>query len=129
MNQSNVLRSALVMAALVVFLGAAHPLAAQATGTVRGTVTDAATHHPLSGVQINVVDGVRHAVTNASGEYTLELIPAGSFTLRAVFLGYKQANRAITVAAGQTTIADFALVGISIPLTSLDTVPSVSRDR
>ena len=123
MSQSNGLRSALVMAAVVVFLCAAHPLAAQATGTVRGTVTDAATHQPLPGAQISWVGGVRRAVTNASGKYILASVPAGSLTLRAVVLGYSTRTRAITVAAGHTAIADFALITTAIPL---DTATSSS---
>jgi hypothetical protein len=123
LSQSNGLRFALVMAVVVVFLCAAYPLAAQAIGTVRGTVTDAATHQPLSGAQIIVVGGVRRAVTNESGEYTLTPIPAGSLTLRTDLLGYTTATRAITVAAGQTATADFALVTNAIPL---DTAASSS---
>jgi hypothetical protein len=50
MGRSIRLRSTLGLAAVAVMLGvAAHPLAAQATGTVHGTVTDAGTCGSLFG--------------------------------------------------------------------------------
>jgi TonB-linked SusC/RagA family outer membrane protein len=95
---------------------AALPAAAQATGTVRGTVTDATTHRPLSGATVSVVGGTRRAVTNASGEFTLANVPAGTLNLQADFLGYSRSTRQATVAAGQTATVSFALNTSAISL-------------
>jgi TonB-linked SusC/RagA family outer membrane protein len=117
MGRINRLRSALSLAAAAAMLGAAAlPAAAQATGTVRGTVTDATTHRPLSGAQVSVVGGTRRAVTNASGEFTLASVPAGTLNLQADLLGYSRATRQATVAAGQTATVSFTLATSAISL-------------
>ena len=41
----------------------------QATGTIRGQVTDAVTMRPLSGVQVSVPGTGRGALANASGQF------------------------------------------------------------
>jgi TonB-linked SusC/RagA family outer membrane protein len=117
MGRLNRLRSALGLAAVAASLGAsALPLVAQATGTVHGTVTDATTRRPLSGAQVSVVGGTRRAVTNASGEFTLVTVPAGTVSLQADFLGYSRSVRSVTVAAGQTATVSFGLNTSSIAL-------------
>ncbi|HET6765333.1 MAG TPA: carboxypeptidase-like regulatory domain-containing protein, partial [Longimicrobiaceae bacterium] len=117
MGRSIRLRSTLGLAAVAVMLGAAaHPLAAQATGTVHGTVTDAGTRRPLAGAQVSVVGGTRRAVTNASGEFNMPAVPAGTMTLQADYLGYGRSTRPVTVAAGQTATVSFALSTSAISL-------------
>lgn len=120
MGFSTRLRSALGLAALAAMLGTASaPLAAQATGTVRGTVTDASTQRPLSGAQVSVVGSNRRAVTNAAGEYTLANVPAGALSIRAEILGYGSSSRQVSVAAGQTATQNFALSTSTISLDAL----------
>lgn len=95
--------------------------AAQAqTGRVTGQVTDTAGGRPMAGVEISVVGaggstqaGVR---TDAAGKYTLAAVTAGSVQLRARMFGYAPKDRTVTVAAGQTITADFALSQRSIQL-------------
>jgi TonB-linked SusC/RagA family outer membrane protein len=90
------------------------------TGRITGQVTDTAGGRPIAGVEITVVGtgdralaGVR---TDAAGRYTLGAAPAGSVQLRARMLGFAPKDRTVTVTAGQTTTADFALSQRSIQL-------------
>src|SRR5256885_2454769 len=92
------------------------PLGAQqASGTVRGRVSDDATHQPLSGVSVAV--GGRGALTQADGRYMITGVPAGTDTLRTRMIGYAPAKRAVAVAGGGTVVVDLALspqaVGLS----------------
>jgi TonB-linked SusC/RagA family outer membrane protein len=108
----------LVIAA--VFAGrAAHAQAAQ-TGRITGLVTDTAGGRPLSGVEITAVGDqdrtLAAARTDAAGRYTLGAVAAGNVRLRARMLGYGAKDRAVTVAAGQTLTADFAMSQRSIQL-------------
>jgi iron complex outermembrane receptor protein len=81
---------------------------AQPTGTISGQVVDAETGDPMRGVNLLVVGSERGTATNAEGRYTLAL-PAGSYTLRASFVGYTATSRSVTVQAGQTSTLDFEL--------------------
>jgi TonB-linked SusC/RagA family outer membrane protein len=108
--------------ALVCFalaLGAAPAVAAQATGGVRGTVTDTRSGNPVSDVQVVATGSRRGAVTDAAGRYLIASLPAGPVTLRAQRLGYTPVTRSITIVAGQTATVDF---GFASAVTSLDEV-------
>jgi TonB-dependent SusC/RagA subfamily outer membrane receptor len=90
--------------------------AQDATGAVRGRVTDATTSQPLPGVTI-AVDGTQlGALTGDQGEYSIPAVPAGRRTLRVRRIGFSAETRAVDVAAGQTTTADFALRGAAVAL-------------
>lgn len=114
------LRSALCVAAAAAMLGAtALPAVAQATGTVRGQVTDASTQRPLSGAQISILGTTRRAVTNAAGEYAISNVAAGTVQLRAAMIGHNSSTRSVVVGAGATATADFALGTSAISLDAL----------
>src|SRR2546429_6472481 len=70
------------------------PLGAQqATGTVRGHVTNAATQQPLAGVSVTV--GRRGGGTRADGGYLLTDVPAGPGPPAARFIRDAPAARAV----------------------------------
>ncbi|NBB73531.1 MAG: TonB-dependent receptor [Bacteroidetes bacterium] len=71
-------------------------------------MVDAETGTPMQGVNLLVVGMQRGTTTHAEGRYELTL-PAGSYTLRASFVGYAAADQPVTVQAGQTSTVDFAL--------------------
>jgi TonB-linked SusC/RagA family outer membrane protein len=90
------------------------------TGRITGLVTDTASGRPIAGVDIAVIgegnraqSGVR---TDAAGKYTIGTAPAGVVELRVRMFGYAPNDRKITVTAGQTVTADFALSQRSIQL-------------
>lgn len=79
------------------------------TGTVSGTVTDASTHLPISGVNIQTQPGTVSITTDSSGKYTLEKIPPASYTIKASISGYADASLSVVVTAGNITKADIAM--------------------
>ncbi|MCE2398697.1 MAG: von Willebrand factor type A domain-containing protein [Gemmatimonadetes bacterium] len=79
------------------------------TGTIAGTVTDSVSGRPLAGIAVHVVRSALLATTGADGSYSLS-VPPGVHTLRVLSVGYGVAEREVTVVAGKTTVADFALV-------------------
>jgi TonB-dependent starch-binding outer membrane protein SusC len=111
-------RLALAALALVAALGATvAPLAAQnAAGTVRGRVVESGTMRPLNGVQVSIPGTNRGALTNASGDFILVGVPAGTHTVRAQFVGFTPAERAVTVTAGETAQLEFQLAQAAIAL-------------
>ncbi|MBV9772507.1 MAG: TonB-dependent receptor plug domain-containing protein, partial [Gemmatimonadetes bacterium] len=97
----------------------APPLTAQTAGTVRGTVVETGNRRPLAGVQVTIPGTGAAAVTNASGEYALANVAAGRVQVRAAMLGFTPSTATVTVAAGQTASADFALVATAVSLDAL----------
>src|SRR6266496_2241458 len=92
--------------------------AAQTTGTVKGTVTDAATQRPLDGAQISVVGTDLGTLTNAAGEYQFN-VPLGQIILRIRRVGYGSSSKTVTVVAETPVSADFALPRVAIGLDAI----------
>ena len=78
------------------------------TGVVTGRVTDA-NNTGLSNVMVTVAGTNTGVSTNDAGEFTIAGVQAGPQRLTVRRIGYEQANREITVAAGQTLQADVVL--------------------
>lgn len=106
------------VAALSLMLGAP-ATAQQATGTVRGQVTDAVTMRPLSGVQVSVPGSGRGALANASGQFLILNVPTGTVTVRAEIIGYATVEQQVTVAAGQVAQVEFRLAQSALELDAI----------
>ena len=110
-------RAECVIGVLLAVLGVAPLGAQQATGTVRGRVTDGATQRPLSGVTVAV--GGRGALTQADGRYVITGVPAGPDTLRVRLIGYGRATQVVTIAENETLVADLALTSQAVSLSEI----------
>jgi thermitase len=78
-----------------------------ATGTTAGTVTDSVTGVPISGATVS--DGVRVAVTGANGEYVINRVPEGTYSVAASAAGYSGSSQVVSDVAEQTVTANFVL--------------------
>ena len=96
-------------------VGAA-PLAAQATGSISGTVTNAVTDRSLAGVRILLVGTTLQGVTDNSGNYLIRQVPVGSHTLRVLSVGYNRVETTVSVTLGQNFTADFGMQPTAISL-------------
>ena len=75
------------------------------TGTVTGTVTDREGRAlPGASVFINEGGQAYGSATDPQGRYTIEGIPAGSYTLIARFIGYIESRQQVTLDGGETTV-------------------------
>ena len=114
------LRVAIAMISTLCGLGAgpwqASPLTAQQTGTITGSVTDAATQRPIAGAQVRVLGAELGAVSDAAGGYRIGGVPAGARQVQATRLGYTANTLAVTVGAGGTATANFALATEAVEL-------------
>ncbi len=83
---------------------------------ITGTTEDARTGQPLSAVQVSIADLDIGVLSQQNGTYQLTNVPAGTQTLTAQRLGYQTASFEVTVAAGQTVVADFDLTQAALQL-------------
>jgi outer membrane receptor protein involved in Fe transport len=117
MHDRNRIREARLFAAvLTLLLGSVTQVTGQATGTIRGTVTEARTARPIAGAQVSV-SGTQHGtLTNAQGQFLLPGVPAGGHEVRVQMLGYSDGAQEVDVAAGSTTALTFELSESAIAL-------------
>ena len=104
------------LASVMAVLLAATSASAQ-TGSVAGTISDAATGRVLSQVRVQIV-GNQGAVSasDANGRFVIRNVPAGQVTVRAQQLGYRPESRSITVAGNDTVRVDFGLSASAVEL-------------
>lgn len=88
-------------------------------GTITGRAVDSATSRPLGNVQVSVIGTRFGAATRDDGTYTITGVPAGSYTIRATFIGRAPQTRPITVVDGQTLSVDFALTTQAVQLEAI----------
>src|SRR5690606_34299875 len=79
------------------------------TGTVSGRVVDSQTMQPIASAQVFIPDLSLGALSREDGRYLLVNVPAGTHRIDAQVIGYRTASLTVTVGAGQTANAEFAL--------------------
>lgn len=75
---------------------------AQDTGTVNGTVLDI-NGVPLTGATVQITDLKLGAITDFDGNYSIENVPAGTYSIRISYVGYKSIENSVTIVSGQNT--------------------------
>ena len=87
----------------------AAPVRAQTTGTVAGTVVDAAGGDALEAVQVVIPALNLGATSDAGGRFAIPAVPPGAHELRAELIGYDSETMVVTVTAGQTARVELRL--------------------
>src|SRR5689334_15632404 len=103
------------IAAALLLLAAAGPVQAQ-RGTVTGQVTDKTSQQAVAGASVLVVGTNLQARTGREGRYAITNVPAGQYQVQVRLIGYATATSPVSVAAGETATADFALTPAAVPL-------------
>jgi len=85
-------------------------LFAQNTGKIQGNVLDINSNDPLPGVNI-IIEGTYHgAATDIDGNYIIEGITEGTYTLKATLIGFKQMlYTGIEVIPNRTTLLEIKM--------------------
>lgn len=71
-------------------------------GVLRGVVLDSATQAPIAGVTLRIVELNRGERTHGDGQFNFGAVPAGTYTIAAWRLGYRQVTRRVTVTEEST---------------------------
>jgi TonB-dependent starch-binding outer membrane protein SusC len=115
----NRMRWRAVCACAVVVASTPGLAAAQQRGSVTGTVTAEATQQPLVGVQVMVGGTQLGGLTDQRGRYLIPNVPAGQREVSATIIGYGQGSSTVSVPAGGTVTADFALQQSAVELDAI----------
>ena len=103
---------------------------AQQTGTVAGTVVNVATQQPISGVQVFIVGTQLGTLTNQDGRFIITNVPAGTYELRTMTLGFTRGSwEQVTVAPGATVTVNFELRQAAIELDGIVVSPITGREE
>ncbi|HMU62262.1 MAG TPA: TonB-dependent receptor [Gemmatimonadales bacterium] len=110
------------LTAVVLAVGASSLFAQAATGKIEGKVRDQQ-GAPIANAQVIIVGTKFGAQTNADGYYFINLVPAGSVTLQASFIGYKKTQVTdLRVLSGQTITADITMESTPVEVTEITVV-------
>jgi len=83
---------------------------AQGTGIISGRVTDSNSGDYLPGANILLEGTTIGAATDLKGNYRIVNIPAGTYILKARYIGYKDYSEKVTVTAGRNISYDIKLI-------------------
>ncbi len=82
-------------------------------GAITGQVTDAEDGSAISGAQVS--DGIRTALTDAAGMYTIDDVSPGSYQVTASREGYETSSLTVNVLSGSIAVVDFSLNEVILP--------------
>jgi len=95
---------------LIVSIPNKNSIIAQSTVKIAGTVRDAYTGAPITGVHVLVVGTAVGAVTDSKGQYRIEYLPLGTYTIRASHINYTTSEKYnVIVREDYTARCDFIL--------------------
>jgi TonB-linked SusC/RagA family outer membrane protein len=114
-------------ALLVSSLAAPASVAAQATGSVRGTVMEASTQRPLVGAQVSIAGTQRGGLTDSNGNFLVTGVPVGQVTVRVESIGYRSVEQQTNVGDGQTAVVNFELQQSAIGLDEIVVTGTAGR--
>ncbi len=87
-----------------------------ASSTIQGHITDSRNGEPLFGANIMLLETSMGNASDENGNYLISNIPIGNYTLRAMFIGYKNLEKEIWVEADQVYTIDIILESSAIEL-------------
>ncbi|MDM7924876.1 MAG: TonB-dependent receptor [bacterium] len=106
------LKSVFILALFAAAFG--HTAAVYGQGNLKGMVTDSLTGKPLVGANVYLAGTSLGDATDLEGLYRIEQIPAGAYTLKVSYLGYRTTDIPVRVGSGSTETVSAALVADAI---------------
>ena len=119
----------IILSSVLLFLLLTLPVSLFAQTTVSGRVTDAETGQGLAGANV-VIEGTSiGAAANATGDYSISDVPAGTQTVTASVIGYASSSTTVNVPSSGSVTTNFALSGEAIELSGLEVLASRADER
>lgn len=73
-------------------------------GTITGVVVDTSTDEPISGIEVELEGADKSAETNADGEFTINNLEAGEYTLVVEAEGYETWTQQIEITSDEVEV-------------------------
>lgn len=102
---------------------------AQSTGSVSGVVIDKDTDEPLIGTTV-VLEGTNYgAMTGIDGDFKIEGVAAGTYTLKVSYIGFSTLEQQVTVGSGDLNLGTLVIEEEAIGLEEVQVFASVVEER
>lgn len=98
------------------------PLSGQANGSVVGVVVAEDGRAPLAGAKVSLVDAQLTAVTDSAGQFTLQGLPEGEWSVKVEHLSHVSVIESVAIASGEVTFVQFALSPVAFLLEQLEVI-------
>jgi len=98
-------------------------------GTITGRVAAQGSGEVLPESRVIVIGTSIFTSTGADGRYTLRNVPAGTYDLRVLRVGYTEQKKPVTIATGQTLTVDFDMAQAIIKLAEVVTTATGEQRR
>ncbi|MBC7367020.1 MAG: TonB-dependent receptor [Undibacterium sp.] len=92
--------------------------AAEATGTISGAISNAATRNTLQGAAVAVPVLSMSVLTDNTGRFVISNVPPGTYELEVTYIGLDSSRRTVTVSGGERAVQDFELTNAVYKLSS-----------
>ena len=129
MNRISMRAMALLALSVGPSLALSQRAVAQGVAAVTGRVVQRSTEQPLADVQVMIAGTAVMTRSGDDGRFRVPNAPAGTVTLRVVRLGYAAQSRTITLPAGETVTADFALAPVAVTLDQMRITATGETER
>ncbi|MGI8767086.1 MAG: TonB-dependent receptor plug domain-containing protein, partial [Gemmatimonadaceae bacterium] len=103
--------------------------AQQPSGVITGLVVERATRRPISDVQVIVVGTQQGTRTGEDGRFRIGGVSPGPHQIRTIRIGFGSVVQPITVVAGTTATAQFALATSAVTLEQVVTLATGQTER
>ncbi len=78
-------------------------------GEISGKISDEGTKNPLTGANISLIGTHYGTASDFNGNYNLQKIPAGNYTLTISFIGFESVSEKISLKAGEIATLNFLI--------------------
>ncbi|MDR1760886.1 MAG: TonB-dependent receptor, partial [Bacteroidales bacterium] len=98
-------------------------------GVITGTVIDTRTNEASIGASVFIEGTNKGAITDLSGNFSIENVPAGTYTVTASYISYKTISKPnVVVTSGKETVVDFSITPDDVVLGTVKIVARVNRE-
>jgi iron complex outermembrane receptor protein len=101
--------------------------AAQSTGSIHGTITDASTQSAVAAARVMLVGAHLEELSHTDGKFHFDRVPVGRHVLRIERLGYAVATQEIEVKSGALIKINFPLAPSALEVTALMVTGVITR--
>ncbi|MDR2272938.1 MAG: TonB-dependent receptor [Sphingobacterium sp.] len=103
--------------------------AQQGSGVITGKVMEKMTKASLPGATVRLNVGNRYTISDQTGDYEFLKVPAGTYTVEVVYMGYQPQRQTVTVVKGENTIVNFSLEDASLRMDQVEVMSDRVRGQ